>query len=418
MSSVSYASRLNQNHDVGGTLGAREIFDDVNDVDDACATVAELVRDATRSSDGARASARRGCVIHTGAGISRACGIPDFRGPNGVWTRRALGLAPPRCDVALDRCAPSATHQIIAELVREGYVTQVVSCNVDCLHLKSGIPRHKLAELHGNCFAERCETCDVEYVRDFEMPTVGFKLTGRRCKACGGALRDQVLDWDDALPEIELRRAERESANACLSIVIGSSMQIKPSCDIPLKTTHKKRRRGRDDGDEDENRGKLVIINLQRTDKDKKANIVIHAECDTVMRKLAAHLRLRIPKYVRIDRLLAKFTAHSLERGEIVLLAIQFVNVHDDHAQIPWLEKIDVSFSDADVEDATLSSAPFQLQRNLPSGDERRVAMTFYFARGCTERLHTEVCHLSLKGIENYAMEKTYEMKTMEKTYE
>ena len=62
--------------------------------------------------------------------------------------------------------------QAIAELVRRGKITRVVSQNVDGLHLRSGVPRDKLAELHGNCFAERCPSCKREYIRDFEIETV------------------------------------------------------------------------------------------------------------------------------------------------------------------------------------------------------------------------------------------------------
>ena len=67
--------------------------------------------------------------------------------------------------------------QAISELVRRGKVTRVVSQNVDGLHLRSGIPRDRLAELHGNCFAERCPSCKEEYIRDFEIETVRLSLS-------------------------------------------------------------------------------------------------------------------------------------------------------------------------------------------------------------------------------------------------
>ena len=80
------------------------------------------------------------------------------------------------------------------ELWRAGFVRYLVSRNVDCLHIRSGFPRDRPAELHGNCFAERCDTCGSEYIRDFEMPSVGFKPTGggaavkgkRRCSGLRG----------------------------------------------------------------------------------------------------------------------------------------------------------------------------------------------------------------------------------------
>ena len=80
MSSLGYASRLNQDADVGGTLGEPEVEEDEHVVDAKATVLANLL-----------SSARGRCVAHTGAGISRDAGIPDFRGPNGVWTRRASG---------------------------------------------------------------------------------------------------------------------------------------------------------------------------------------------------------------------------------------------------------------------------------------------------------------------------------------
>ena len=85
--------------------------------------------------------------------------------------------------------------QALLALHQAGKLSYTVSQNVDGLHLRSGLPRDRLAELHGNCFAERCGRCGREYVRDFEMETVGFKHTGRKCDDCGGRLKDHILDW-------------------------------------------------------------------------------------------------------------------------------------------------------------------------------------------------------------------------------
>ena len=80
-----------------------------------------------------------------------------------------------------------------------GKLTYLVSQNVDGLHLRSGIPRGRLAELHGNCFAERCHSCGSEYVRDFEVETVGFKRTGRKCSKVGGWVG---MQWEHRLRPI------------------------------------------------------------------------------------------------------------------------------------------------------------------------------------------------------------------------
>jgi len=147
-------------------------------------------------------------VVFTGAGISTACGIPDFRGPSGIWTLQrahrpipafkvSFGVAKPSlchqvcamlhsvCAVAAELVPPVCTlqplfskqtvvslQQVLVALLHTGKLQHIVSQNVDGLHLRSGIPRSRLAELHGNCFAERCTKCKREYIRDFEMETV------------------------------------------------------------------------------------------------------------------------------------------------------------------------------------------------------------------------------------------------------
>ena len=161
----------------------------------------------------------RRIIAFTGAGISTACGIPDFRGPNGIWTLQRAGQPLPRPKVSFTHAKPSLTHQVqphagrwlplcsrcaidcmggrtahlqpaatsqslhllavlkclaasppappryyrspqvLVALMQAGKLDYLVSQNVDGLHLRSGIPRDRLAELHGNCFAERCHTC-------------------------------------------------------------------------------------------------------------------------------------------------------------------------------------------------------------------------------------------------------------------
>ena len=414
--SVGYAARLNQDADVGGTLGEPEIVDDDDIIERGALHLAELLRaaSAATTTDGSRSS----CVVHTGAGISRAAGIPDFRGPNGVWTRKARGLSPPPCETSLDRAAPTATHQCIAALARAGYVRCVVSCNVDCLHLKSGLPRNKLCELHGNCFAERCEDCRAEFVRDFEMRTVGFKLTGRRCVRCGGRLRDQVLDWDDALPEKELKQAERESASAALSLVLGSSLQIHPSCDIPLKTTRKRRMAKDPEADRVQDApGKLVIVNLQPTKKDKKAHMVVHAPCDRVMRLVAKHLGLTLEPYVRKDRVMVAHECRASTSGSGYVFTVRIFNAHDENAPVPWIEKLDVAFAEReDIEGATLRKHPLRLKRACSEDDGKiLVWLSFHFASGCTEppvRVQYEVSYESER-----AVAREFEFVTMRKSF-
>ncbi|KAK9801395.1 hypothetical protein WJX73_005987 [Symbiochloris irregularis] len=275
--SVGYAERLSFREDLGGQLGDPELAESSPEALNAkVIQLAQWIQEASR------------IVAFTGAGISTSCGIPDFRGPRGVWTLQREKKPLPAPKVRFAHAVPSVTHQVLRDLVDWGKLTYIVSQNVDGLHLRSGVPREKLAELHGNCFAERCPRCSVEYVRDFEMQTVGFRHTGRTCK-CGGRLKDSILDWEDALPETELQASEQHASQADLAICLGTSLQITPACNLPLRT----KRAG----------GRIVIINLQKTPKDKQAALVLHARCDEVMAGVMGHLGRVIPPFIRTDAL-------------------------------------------------------------------------------------------------------------------
>ncbi|MBA0573820.1 hypothetical protein Golob_001077, partial [Gossypium lobatum] len=217
--SLGYAEKLSFIEDVG-QVGMTEFFDS-----------AHVLQDKSRH-----------LVVFTGAGISTSCGIPDFRGPKGIWTLQREGKPLPEASLPFHRAMPSMTHMALVGLEKVGILKFVISQNVDGLHLRSGIPREKLAELHGNSFMETCPSCGAEYYRDFELETIGLKETSRRCsdEKCGAKLRDTVLDWEDALPPKEMNLAEKHCRMGDL---------ITPACNLPLKSL-----RGG---------GKIVIVNLQ-----------------------------------------------------------------------------------------------------------------------------------------------------------
>lgn len=96
---------------------------------------------------------------NVGAGISTAAGIPDFRGPNGVWTLEEKGEKP-KMNVSFDLAAPTFTHMALSALIESGYVKYVVSQNIDGLHLRSGLKRASMSELHGNMFVAQCSFCE------------------------------------------------------------------------------------------------------------------------------------------------------------------------------------------------------------------------------------------------------------------
>ncbi|KAL6074483.1 NAD-dependent protein deacetylase sirtuin-7 [Balamuthia mandrillaris] len=217
-------------------------------------------------------------VIYTGAGVSTSAKIPDYRGPQGAWTRLAEGKAPIK-GVELEAAQPTLCHNGIKKLVDDKRCKFVVSTNVDGLHRRSGLTTENLSELHGNAYLERCSKCKQEYMRPFDCTKQGQRLnhiTGRQCDDCGGDLVDSIINFGEALPDEEFEKALHHSEKADLTIVMGSSMRVEPACSLPTKTL--------DIG------GKLIIVNLQKTPYDDEAWLHIYADCDTVMHHLMRHL--------------------------------------------------------------------------------------------------------------------------------
>lgn len=331
--SLAYADALTWREDLGGQLGDPEVFEPrasaaaKADLLASAMMISSRPTAASTSSSPSSSSSGRGVVVFTGAGISVSSGIPDFRGPDGVWTRQRRGLPPPALarGVSFATARPSLTHLALARLVEAGIVTRVVSQNVDGLHLRSGIPRKKLSELHGNCFVEACRSCGARHERDFETGTVGFKATGRRCSECrpsggegaaergggerrgSGRLYDSVLDWESPLPAEELAQAERDAASAAVSLCLGTSLQILPASSIPERTVTRK---GGGGGGARLSPGYLAIVGLQSTPKDAIATSVVRARSDDVMARVLARCLApgeRLPAWVRRDSVRVRY---------------------------------------------------------------------------------------------------------------
>jgi len=231
-------------------------------------------------------SSSRHTVVFTGAGISVASGIPDFRGPKGVWTLEKKGKEV-EFDVPFEKAKPTFTHMALVALMKKGLLHYVVSQNVDGLHLKSGIPRDKISELHGNIFAEHCDKCNTEYIRDFDVAGMGCQPTGRFCDKpeCGGPLRDKTIDWDSKLPDEEFQPAIEHHKKADLAICLGTSLRIRPAGNMPLRTLRKHKKSAP---------GKLVIVNLQKTHLDRNASMRLHVRTDSLMREVCRLLNVEV----------------------------------------------------------------------------------------------------------------------------
>ncbi|KAJ9522132.1 hypothetical protein QJQ45_005158 [Haematococcus lacustris] len=280
--SLGYADRLKERHDLGGQLGAPEYHETVETLEEKAQAVARMVESASE------------VFFFTGAGISTSQGIPDFRGPKGIWTLRKKKKPVTAMLTPLEYAKPSFTHMVISTLVALGKARYVCSQNVDSLHLRSGVPRPALAELHGNCLAERSE-----YMRDFQVETIDFQPTGRRCvkPGCQGVLVDNLLDWESALPDDELDASIEAAERSGLCLVLGSSLQISPANEIPLNTRSKG--------------GELVIVNLQKTPQDGSATMLVRGRVDPFLARVALALALDVLPFVRLDGVVLSHTLLS-----------------------------------------------------------------------------------------------------------
>ncbi|OZC06379.1 transcriptional regulator, Sir2 family [Onchocerca flexuosa] len=288
---MSYAKALSP-YDNKGVLGLPEIIDDHHELERKVGQLAELLL------------ASHCCVIHTGAGISTAAGIPDFRGPKGLWTLEARNELV-NDGVSFVEATPTYTHYGINALESKNIVKFVITQNVDGLHIRSGYPLNRIAELHGNVFVEKCARCSRRYYRDIPTGSIGLKPTGKRCEGtnsgrpCRGMLHDFCLDWEDPLPEEDLCAANEFARNADLSICMGTTLQITPAGDLPLLTK--------------KNGGKIVIINLSKTKYDQKADLIINGRVDDVMQMLMAAMNIAVVQKFNPD-FVVSLSIHPLER--------------------------------------------------------------------------------------------------------
>jgi len=211
-------------------------------------------------------------VVFTGAGISTASGLPDFRGPDGVWTRRDKGLPPPQTKVPRNKIKPNTGHYAIVELEKLGRLQFLISQNVDGFHIDSGFPLEKLAELHGNTNLMLCLSCNKKYTKkqigwNERIHGKGYrtsaKLSGQpRCPKCKGRIISSIVNFGDPLPESDLKLSVEHAQKLCdLFIVLGSSLVVTPAATMVAYA---------------KNRGACIIINNKgETPYDNMADLLV-----------------------------------------------------------------------------------------------------------------------------------------------
>jgi NAD-dependent deacetylase len=198
------------------------------------------------------AAGQGGTVVFTGAGVSTESGIPDFRGPSGLWTQNApIGFRDYLRDPAMRREAwrrglntyasivaaePNAAHAAIAEWWHAGLVTAVVTQNIDGLHQRAGLPDSAVIELHGNAHWVACLSCHARFDRPSIHQRIGAGELEPACSRCGGMLKSTTISFGQPLPTEAIRRAQQVHRAARLCLVVGSSLVVTPAASLPGET--------------------------------------------------------------------------------------------------------------------------------------------------------------------------------------
>ena len=252
------------------------------ELEDAVFVAAELIRRAKH------------VVALTGAGLSAESGIPTYRGANGLWTRfgeptidgwelftndpeewwrHAIAARSEGSEFgrAIDAASPNDGHLAMAELEAGGWLTHVITQNIDNLHLEAG--SHAITEIHGNRAKVRCMNCGG---RD-RLSTISLDRLPPLCPECGGILKNDTVMFGEPIPDDALRECYRQAALADLFIVVGTSAVVYPAADFPVMA----KRRG----------APLIEINPDDTALTPLADVVVRAAAGVALPAIVALLR-------------------------------------------------------------------------------------------------------------------------------
>ncbi len=234
-------------------------------------------------------------VVFTGAGFSTESNIPDFRGPQGIWskfdpgelnlpnflrseeTREKYWQVHRMFWEAVKDAQPNGGHYAVTELHNIGKLDCVITQNTDGLQQKAGTPKEKVLELHGTMHWVDCLECGQRYPRDYahEKMLAGEKVP--RCGSCKGILKPATVAYGQSMPERETREAAERSAACDLFIAAGSSLVVYPAAQMPLLA-----KRGG---------AKLVILNITETPHDHYADVIINEKTGETMAKIVARVK-------------------------------------------------------------------------------------------------------------------------------
>jgi NAD-dependent deacetylase len=239
---------------------------------------------ASDGIDGARriVESARVVTVLTGAGISTDSGIPDFRGPNGLWTKnpdaekasdiryyvgdptvrvrnwaaRAAG------EIWVDR-EPNDGHRALVRLQQQAKLHTLITQNVDGLHQKAGIDPKVMVEIHGNTRRAMCLTCDWRDDIEVVLTRVREGESDPHCRECGGILKSATISFGQSLVAHDLERAQQAAKECDVFLAVGTSLAVYPIAGaVPVAKRHG---------------AAVVIVNGESTEMDGLADVVVNA---------------------------------------------------------------------------------------------------------------------------------------------
>ena len=233
-------------------------------------------------------------VVLTGAGISTESGIPDFRGPQGIWTkdpdaeRRAniehyVSDADHRRQVWHDRAAgevyagaPNAGHVALAELEQRANLHTLVTQNVDGLHQAAGSSPELVIEIHGTIHAVKCLACGWRGPMTETLERVRAGDDDPACVECGGMLKSATISFGENHDAADLMRAQRASEGADVFLAVGTSLGVYPAAALPEHALR--------------NGATLAVLNAEETPFDRFAEFVLRDRLGEVLPALVERI--------------------------------------------------------------------------------------------------------------------------------
>lgn len=225
-------------------------------------------------------------LVFTGAGISTESGIPDFRGPHGIWRTNDPAMATIQAYLAdpavrrarwrqrlaspIDAAQPNAGHRAVAALERMGRVRVVVTQNIDGLHQLAGST--DVVEIHGTAREAACLGCRARMPIARALSRVAEGDEDPACELCGGILKSATISFGQALVASDVERAMEEARTSDVCLAVGSTLAVWPAAGVPLTCAKEGHR--------------LVIVNESATELDSAAAAVLTGRAGTILSRL------------------------------------------------------------------------------------------------------------------------------------